>query len=395
MKKFICGLLALMFILSFSACGKEKPSEGEGEGRSKIDKSFDTVVDTDVSDPVLYPVQYIRTDGYRENVDFPYTVNIGSVSELENYIAENRGHYFLGHAEKVYSDTTIGFADATEGYDEAFFESNMLVMAIFEEGSGSNRHELVGVTADDVIQVKRITPEVGTCDMAEWHIILEIPRERAEGHSFTAEYYGEDNRELAVFGQNFVVMSARVPKGWSYDIKPYEEDGENIAGVQMFGLEFYPVEEPDFRVNLYYNTGMLGMCGTGLVSKEIEVNGYKAWYHRYEYENSSWRLYYFNGLPGIYTLETEGGCEPYDKYDSQIEEILQTLELSEEGNIGEEEALELAKAECTVEYDVARAEFDFINGIWRVHFYKRDTAGGDQTVNLYMNGKFYSSEYGE
>lgn len=38
--------------------------------------------------------------------------------ELEEYYNANKEKHNLGHREKVYSDTTIGFVDATKEYDE-------------------------------------------------------------------------------------------------------------------------------------------------------------------------------------------------------------------------------------------------------------------------------------
>lgn len=395
MKKLFSIIFVLIVLCVCAACGEKLNGEKtQGTDAEAYRKSVDTVIDTENTEPAVYPVQYIRTDGYREDVDFPYTVNIGSVSELESYIEENEEHYSLGHADKVYSDTTIGFADAVKGYDEAFFESNMLVMAIFEEGSGSNRHELVGVTADDVIHVKRITPEEGTCDMAEWHIIMEMPRERAYGYTFTAEYYGEDNRELAVFAHNFVLMSARVPKGWDYEGKVHNMNSDTL------GIELYPLDSTESRVKIYFvNRDYLMYCGTGYDFTNVTAGKYEAtritslWAEA----DKTCEIYSFNGFEGIYALEICGFAENKAEYQDDINEIIDTFEITEMGFIDREEALEIAKNECTVDYDNVYARFDLINGIWSVDFldYDNDTAGVDQTVNLNANGKFLSSEYGE
>ena len=81
----------------------------------------------------------------------------------------------------MYSDTTIGFLDACDQYDETFFEKNYLIFVLLEEGSGSIRHEVRSVqqTKDKKISISidRKVPEVGTSDMAEWHIILELSRD--------------------------------------------------------------------------------------------------------------------------------------------------------------------------------------------------------------------------
>ena len=61
-----------------------------------------------------------------------------------------------------------------------------MVFIILEETSGSVRHEITDVQAhcDEQsisrgldVAIKRISPEVGSCDMAEWHLFLEIQKE--------------------------------------------------------------------------------------------------------------------------------------------------------------------------------------------------------------------------
>lgn len=127
---------------------------------------------------VDYGVQYIRTNGHMEGAEFPNVVIIRSLDELNSYYEANKDTFDLERKDKGYSDTTIGFLDACDKYDAAYFEKGYLVFVLLEEGSGSIRHEVTGSTinSDGVlgIYIKTISPEVGTDDMAEWHIILEM-----------------------------------------------------------------------------------------------------------------------------------------------------------------------------------------------------------------------------
>ena len=106
---------------------------------------------------------------------------IDSLQELKDYYNTWHEVFDLERKEKVYSDTTIGFLDACDQYDEAFFEKNYLIFVLMEEGSGSIGHEVRSVeqTEDQKISISidRNVPEVGTADMAEWHIILELSRD--------------------------------------------------------------------------------------------------------------------------------------------------------------------------------------------------------------------------
>ncbi len=122
----------------------------------------------------------IRTDAMYENkTHYPYTVVISSKEELNNYYTENKTSYYLERAEKVYSNTTIGFLDETDKYDEEFFKENSLIFVITENGSGSIRHNVKNVEYSQfktVITIKNTVPEICTDDMAYWHIFVSVPK---------------------------------------------------------------------------------------------------------------------------------------------------------------------------------------------------------------------------
>ena len=136
---------------------------------------------------VDYNAQYIRTNGYIAEEEYPKALWITNTTELSNYYQSNKEKYYLGSVENPLADQTIGFIDAIEKYDDTFFETNDLILVVLEEGSGSIRHSVkeVSVTPSGLnhieyyIQptIERIVPEVGNCDEAEWHIIIEISKE--------------------------------------------------------------------------------------------------------------------------------------------------------------------------------------------------------------------------
>jgi len=119
-------------------------------------------------------IKYIRTDGYNDIVEYPMLVKITSRDELDRYTEAFSDIFYLSSRETVYSDTTKGFADVIGGYDDAYFAENELWLAVLEEGSGSIRHEVTGVTGG-FLDISSTAPEVCTDDMAEWHIIVEAP----------------------------------------------------------------------------------------------------------------------------------------------------------------------------------------------------------------------------
>ena len=121
-----------------------------------------------------FEAQYVRTDGYHENVGYPVVTVVSSRAALDAYFEENRGLYELSRGEQAGSAS--GFAGAIKKYDDDWFASHQLVIVLLEESSGSIRHEVESVTAGDSpsIVIHRLVPEVGTCDMAEWHILIEL-----------------------------------------------------------------------------------------------------------------------------------------------------------------------------------------------------------------------------
>lgn len=179
MKKLIALVLAFVCVLGLVGCNQK-------EGLPQGGKTEDTgSANQDIPEPESYAfdTQYIRTDGYSEERSYPYCIVIDSKEELEAYYDANKDQFDLERKEVVYSDTTIGFLDACDKYNDTYFESNNLVLVVLQEGSGSIRHEITDVRAhrDENgaalgwdITIDRIVPEAGTDDMAQWHLFLEV-----------------------------------------------------------------------------------------------------------------------------------------------------------------------------------------------------------------------------
>lgn len=127
---------------------------------------------------VAFDAQYVRTDGYRDGAVFPRVVIIRSTEALRAYYEQNKNTFDLNRKDQIYSDSTIGFLDACDKYDETYFKEHFLVMVLLEEGSGSIRHEVTNVSlaADGTlnIEIDATFPEICTADMAQWHILVEI-----------------------------------------------------------------------------------------------------------------------------------------------------------------------------------------------------------------------------
>lgn len=125
-----------------------------------------------------FSAEYIRTDCFDFDVELPQYAIIRSVDDLNRFYTDYNGVLDLESRETVYADSTIGWLDRSEKYDDEWFKENDLLLVVLSEGSGSNRHEVTSVTRDSIsgtkVSIKRIVPESGTCDMAEWTIFIEI-----------------------------------------------------------------------------------------------------------------------------------------------------------------------------------------------------------------------------
>ncbi|MDR3085027.1 MAG: hypothetical protein LBU47_01800 [Christensenellaceae bacterium] len=121
-----------------------------------------------------FDAQIVRTNGYSEGSEYPIVTVVTSKAALRHYFEENKICYDFAPREAVYADATIGFADAIQRYNNAFFEKKRLVVVVLEEGSGSIRHLVKKVGGNGEITIERLLPEPSTDDMAQWHILIEL-----------------------------------------------------------------------------------------------------------------------------------------------------------------------------------------------------------------------------
>lgn len=170
-------LLITLFFKQLGALWGTEDKKNQDKQYEDIGKDSDSLPRTEAC---KFKAQYSRTNGYHEGVEYPIVKIIRSVDELKAYYEANQGRYHLGRKDAAYANEPIGFLDACDRYDEAYFEEQMLILVLLEEGSGSVRHEVksVELTEEDgktqmTIRIDSITPDICTDDMAEWHIFIE------------------------------------------------------------------------------------------------------------------------------------------------------------------------------------------------------------------------------
>ncbi len=171
MKRMIALVLSAFLLLPLGGCDAIDDTAG-------VDMSRTQTEDTGSASPgqgVNFEAKYIRKGGC--TASYPAVFVIRSVEALEGYLAQYKAYYHVvGDDDGPAPDSETGLLDAMAKYDAAYFDEQMLVLVLLEEGSGSIRHRVTHVTENDgrlLINIDRLLPEVGTCDMAYWHILIE------------------------------------------------------------------------------------------------------------------------------------------------------------------------------------------------------------------------------
>ncbi len=376
MKKIWIWLLCAVCMLSAGGCLKGKMQESkdmqpETESAEFENTVSDTVPDTapdtapdTVSDTVPdtvsdtrentresqdteidYRVQYIRTNGYADGEEYPKIFWITSADELKTYYEASKDKYDLEHREYPYSDETKGFLDAVKQYDAAFFEKNDLIFVLIEEGSGSIRHKVsglhVGISQEDGMkydiqpEVRRIVPEVGTDDMAEWHIIIEVSKDYGKAVAqlkmpvITDEPYtvyggGMPGMDTASAGGPYGQISVYIPDNWTVEAAPA---GSDKMMYGLYGLILKPEEARSGQIELFCIENF-GVCGTGLSEEKMTLAGYTANVGTYD-NHSHWDFIVFkNDGPQIVAQHTDCASWTDEMWDEALA-ILDTVKFDE------------------------------------------------------------------
>lgn len=394
MKKLTAFLpvLAMLFLAAFSflSCVElEKTCPPETNEKIESDLVYNT-------EPVHFNVQYIRTDGYHENIKYPAVKVVCSDRELNMYYESNKELYSLERRENPASDSTIGFLDACDRYDEAYFEDHILLMVILEEGSGSNRHEVKKVLRSKdwvTVEIDTIVPEVGTCDMAEWHILVELPREaemREENITIFLDGVDPLKADIPVrHSEGYANISLNLPYDWKYEL--IYSDYENVI-EKSFCIAISPKEETEGKLRIWCNSAF-GFCGTGLKQEKIKLGKYEAYRGTYE-GDKLWYFIDFCGLAGSYQVINDGAEAWWDDYGEKAMEILETLTLAE-NIITEAEAIRIAKESTDATFDTARTSFSSESGIWTVTLSNENGKGDICVCNITSEGKILDIAIGD
>ena len=340
---------------------------------------------------IEFEAKYIRTDGYHDGREYPVAEVVSSKEELDEYYDKYKDEYSLDRSGSLSGGEIGGFLDACAEYGEEFFEEKSLVMIILEEGSGSVRHEVKSVLHYAAhgyltVNVKRLVPEAGTCDMAEWHIILSVDKEyvpaEADDVVVLIDGVNPKTQPRTVSEQvNYTSITLTLPYGWKYEI-------ERMTDSYEYCIAFWPEGQSEGRIKLWFLESF-GVCGTGLKEEEITLGEYSA--RKGTYDNGRyWEFITFDDLPGRYVVINDGANKWLGQYGDEVMAILATARLAE-NILPRSQAVALAEKEAGEDYELYSAAFDAENGIWTVKF---SSKSGTDTLAFYITseGKLFDRE---
>ena len=245
---------------------------------------------------------------------FPQIRVIKSVEDFNNYVSEFNNE----------------FANEREKYDEKHFEEKALIVLLLEEGSGSTTHTVNDLVMSEdgklYVYIDRNVPEVGTCDMAYWHIFIEPSSnmtDKIKELSWT-DVKLVFNRvelgagELVKVEKDERMLSLIVPDGWEYATHETATPTSDLA--YPFFIEIWPEGETQGSLLFVYDE-KFGVCGTGLTSEEVILGGHTGSMGTYD-NNSVFSFIIFDQDFVVLNMDADNW---WNEHGTEAMEILDTI----------------------------------------------------------------------
>ena len=201
----------------------------------------------------------------------------------------------------------------------------------------------------------------------------------------------KEKTETVAYSYQYTNMKLELPTDWAYNILAGNVD----ESADNFGIQFWPQAQPSMKISLRYHVNGIGLCGTGVTFEDISFqNGLTATKCTEGSDDNYWFFLIYHDVPGAYAVECSASKSLWAAYEHAIMSILESVEIGK-NILSETEAIEAAKAECTVSYDTIRAYFDHTVGVWKIRFSTSDEADGDLTIRMDIQGELQSIIWGE
>ena len=181
---------------------------------------------------------------------------------------------------------------------------------------------------------------------------------------------------------NYSNITLTIPHDWEYETERKNDSTEYCIAI-------WPEGQTAGKIKVWYYNAF-GVCGTGLEQEEITVGGYSAWKGTYD-NKKHWDYISLRNTPGSYVIMNEGADKWLGEYETELMQILDTINVAE-GYISEGEAIEIAKKAIDVKYDEIRARFDSTNGFWRISFHEKNSSASVKDIIMTLEGKILDDE---
>ncbi len=176
-KTLLKYLFSVLLLLVLAACGGGEKEDNERTGKYDM---YEDVVLEDVRASDGLDAQYIITGSYSESITYPMVTWINSQESLDAYCEEYKDVFYLEDRLGTDIYSTIGFLEACDRYDEAFWAEKDVILVVLSEGDGMCRHVVVGLTESEegkwIVAVRRLNSIMHTAEMVEWHLMIEVPK---------------------------------------------------------------------------------------------------------------------------------------------------------------------------------------------------------------------------
>ncbi len=180
----------------------------------------------------------------------------------------------------------------------------------------------------------------------------------------------ESKTVTAKYSDHYANIQIEIPEDWGYAVIDEIVLTEESEDIGRAGIEFWPEDQPDARMGLYYYVDSYGICGTGPTRENLTfASGQEATLYWEELGDLSYAYVFYKDTPGEYLFEAH--YIPTDFWQNERETILSILDTAVVGGeaLSENEALTIAEAECEKFYPHSYREFDHLTGQWTFRFY--------------------------
>ncbi|HAK42841.1 MAG TPA: hypothetical protein DCM59_09265 [Clostridium sp.] len=191
--KSLCGILILVIALAFLGCNNVNDNESSKEDTTEVidpsnqdkgesplnskEKTEDKIVKnpSDSTRELEFKASYERSPYYNSSKEYPIITICKSKGDLKEHEAKVKG-LTVSKLCYVSENNDVNLSK----YNDEFFTKKALIVITLDESSGSVRHNVKKVVKDSneiTVVIERKVPELGTADMAEWNIYIELNAE--------------------------------------------------------------------------------------------------------------------------------------------------------------------------------------------------------------------------